>query len=237
MTLPMLRPPCEEAAAHAAPETPGCAAHAKPWVLGATVLASSVVFLEATVINVALPAIQQALGASVATMQWIASAYTLALAALTLVGGALGDRLGRRRLLAVGLGLFTAASLGAGLAPSSIALIVARALQGLGAALVAPNSLAHLSASFPRAERGRALGIWSAASALTGGAAPLLGGWLVDAASWRAVFLLCVPLTVAALVVVMMRVPESRAPRGGTTLDDAAAPRSPLSPSRPSPRG
>jgi EmrB/QacA subfamily drug resistance transporter len=191
-------------------------------VLTATVLASSVVFLEATVINVALPGIQQALGASVATMQWIASVYTLALAALTLVGGALG-RLGRRRLLAVGLGLFTLASLAAGLAPNSVALIVARAVQGLGAALVAPNSLAHLSASFRRAERGRALGIWSAASALTGGAAPLLGGWLVDAVSWRTVFLFCVPLTLAALAVVVTRVPESRAPRGGAALDTLGA--------------
>ena len=223
MTLPMLLPPCEEAAARVAPETPGCASHAKPWVLTATVLASSVVFLEATVINVALPGIQQALGASVATMQWIASVYTLALAALILVGGALGDRLGRRRMLAVGLSLFTLASLAAGLAPNSHALIVARALQGLGAALVAPNSLAHLSASFPRAERGHALGIWSAASALTGGAAPLLGGWLVDAVSWRAVFLFCVPLALAALLVVAMRVPESRAPRGAAALDALGA--------------
>lgn len=219
MTLPMLLPPCEEAAARAAPETPGCASHAKPWVLTAAVLASSVVFLQATVITVALPAIQQALGTSVATMQWIASVYTLALAALTLVGGALGDSLGRRRMLAVGLTLFTLASLAAGLAPNSIALIVARALQGVGAALVAPNSLAHLSASFPRAERGHALGLWSAAAALTGGAAPLIGGWLVDAVSWRAVFLFGVPLALAALTAVVARVPESRAPRGGARLD------------------
>src|SRR5215470_19449026 len=118
MTVPMLRTPCEEAAARAAPETPGCAAHAKPWVLTASVLASSLVFLEATVINVALPAIQSALDASVATMQWIGSTYTLALAALTMVGGALGDRLGRRHLLLAGLGFFAVASLAAGLAPS-----------------------------------------------------------------------------------------------------------------------
>src|SRR4029453_6934957 len=206
MTVPMLRAPCEEAAARAAPETPGCAAHAKPWVLAASVLASSVVFLQATVINVALPAIQSALGAPVATVQWLASAYTLALAALTLVGGALGDRHGRRRLLAIGLWLFAAASLAAGFATNSSALIVARTLQGVAAALVAPNSLAHLSASFPRAERAHALGIWSAASALTGGAAPLLGGWLVDAVSWRAVFLFCVPLVIAAALA-LVRVP------------------------------
>jgi EmrB/QacA subfamily drug resistance transporter len=222
MTVPLLRAPCEEAAAQAAPETPGCAAHAKPWVLAATVMASSVVFLEATIINVALPAVQQALGAPVATMQWIASVYTLALAALSLIGGALGDRLGRRRLLMFGLWFFALTSLAAGLAPNSTALIVARALQGLGAALVAPNSLAQLSASFSRAERGRALGIWSGVSALTGGAAPLLGGWLVDAASWRAVFIFGVPITVVAALA-MTRVPESRAARGAAPLDVAGA--------------
>ena len=223
MALANLRPPCEEAAALAAPETPGCTAHAKPWVLVTTVMASSLVFLEATVINVALPAIQHALGASVAMMQWIASTYTLALAALTMVCGALGDRLGRRRLLLVGLSLFTAASVAAGLATNGTALIVARALQGVGAALVAPNSLAHLSASFPRAERGRALGIWSAASSLTGSAAPLLGGWLVDAVSWRAVLLVGVPVALAALAVGVARVPESRAPRDAAALDVAGA--------------
>jgi len=219
MTMPIVCPPAETAAALAAPETPGCAAHAKRWVLAGTVLASSVVFLEATVINVALPAIQSSLQASVATMQWIASTYTLALAAVTLVGGGLGDRLGRRRLLIVGLTLFIAASIAAGVAPNAAALIIARTAQGLGAALVAPNSLAQLSASFPRAERGRALGVWSAASALTGGAAPLLGGWLVDSVSWRAVFLFGVPPTLLALAMIVARVPESRAPHPGRALD------------------
>jgi MFS family permease len=128
MALANLRPPCEEAAARAAPETPGCAAHAKRWVLAATVSASSVVFLEATVINVALPAIQHAFAASVATMQWIGSTYTLALAALTMVGGTLGDRFGRRRLLLGGLALFAVASFAAGLAASATALGRCRAL-------------------------------------------------------------------------------------------------------------
>jgi len=223
MTLAVLPPPCELAAASVAPETPGCAAHAKGWVLGAAVLASSVVFLEATVINVALPAIQDALDAPVTTMQWIANTYTLALASLTLIAGALGDRRGRRRMLVAGLALFTVATLATGLAATSGALIAGRALQGMGAALVAPNSLAMLGAAFPRAERGRALGIWAAAAALTGGAAPMLGGWLVDFVSWRAVFLLGVPPTLAALVVVIARVPESRAPGGGAPLDFAGA--------------
>lgn len=222
MTL-AVRPPCEEAAARVAPETPGCAAHARPWVLGATVMASSVVFLEATVINVALPAIQTSLDAPVATMQWIANVYTLALAALTLIGGALGDRHGRRRLLLIGLSLFSLASLAAGLATSSGALIAARAGQGVAAALVAPNSLAMLSASFPRGERGRALGIWSAAAAVMAGAAPLLGGWLVDAVAWQAIFLVGVPPALATLTVVALRVPESRAPGGAAGIDALGA--------------
>src|SRR5579862_1206722 len=219
MALANLRPPCEEAAAQAAPETPGCAAHAKRWVLTATVLASSLVFLEATVINVALPAIQQSLDAPVAMMQWIASTYTLALAALTMVCGALGDRFGRRRMLLLGLSLFAVASIAAGLAANGVELIGARALQGVSAAVITPNSLAHLSGSFPRAERGRALGVWSAASSLTGSAAPLLGGWLVDAVSWRAVLLLGAPVALAALGVCIARVPENRAPRAAVRLD------------------
>ncbi|MDX2170051.1 MAG: MFS transporter, partial [Deltaproteobacteria bacterium] len=219
MALPSLIPPCEAAAAQAAPETLGCAAHAKRWVLWATVLASSTVFLQATVINVALPAIQTSLGVAVATMQWLASVYTLGLAALTLVGGALGDHYGRRRLLTIGLTLFSLATAAAGLAPSAAWLIAARAAQGVGAALVAPNSLAHLSASFPRAERGRALGLWSAASALVGGAAPLLGGWLVDVGSWPPVFWLGLPPALLALALTVARVPESRAPLGGAPLD------------------
>lgn len=223
MTLPVVRPPCEELAAALAPETPGCAAHARPWVLAATVLASSVVFLEATVINVALPAIQSDLGASVATMQWIANTYTLALAALTLIGGALGDRHGRRRLLLIGLTLFAGASLAAGLAQGAPGLIAARAAQGIGAALVAPNSLALLSASFPRRERGHALGIWAAAAALTSGAAPLLGGVLVDALPFQSIFLVGVPPILATLAVVAWRVPESRAPGGAAGIDALGA--------------
>lgn len=219
MTMPMVQAPCEAATAGVAAETPGCAAHAKPWVLTAAVLASTVVFLEATVINVALPAIQTSLGAPVATMQWIANCYTLALASLTLVGAALGDRRGRRRMLLIGLTLFSIATVLTGLAVSHQTLIAARLLQGAAAALVAPNSLSLLGGSFPRAERGRALGIWSAAAALTGGVAPLLGGWLVDAVSWRAVFLIGVPPSLLALVVIAARVPENRAPGGGAPLD------------------
>jgi len=175
--------PCEVAILRCAPDTPGCASYAKRWVLIATVLGSSVAFLEASVINVALPAIQTALNASLADMQWIGSAYTLVLAALTLVGGAAGDRFGRQRLFRWGAAVLIGASVVCGAAATPLQLIGGRALQGLGAALLVPNSLALLSASFPRAERGRVIGTWSAWTALTNAGGPILGGWLVDTVS------------------------------------------------------
>ena len=184
--ISLVRPPCDAAVIRAAAETPGCASRAKRWVLIATILGSSIAFLEASVINVALPAIQDALGASVSTMQWIASAYTLLLAALTLVGGGAGDRFGRLRLFRWGTVLLAAASVACGLASSPSQLIAGRALQGVGAAMLVPNSLALLSGSFPKAERGRVIGIWSAATSLAGSGSPILGGWLVDTVSWRA---------------------------------------------------
>ncbi|HXJ33146.1 MAG TPA: MFS transporter [Candidatus Eisenbacteria bacterium] len=206
--ISLVRPPCDEGVVRGAPETPGCASHAKRWVLLATILGSSVAFLEASVINVALPAIQTALGASMAGMQWVASAYTLLLAALTLAGGAAGDRFGTRRLFAAGTAILGLASVGCGLATTSSQLIAGRAIQGCGAALLVPNSLALLSASFPTAERGRVIGTWSAFTALTGAVGPILGGWLVDLVSWRAGFLSIVPLAIATLVVTHLRVPD-----------------------------
>jgi len=206
--ISMVRPPGDEGVVRGAPETPGCASHAKRWVLLATVLGSSVAFLEASVINVALPAIQTALGASIAEMQWIASAYTLLLAALTLVGGAAGDRFGTRRLFTLGTVVLAVASVGCGLAATSGQLIVGRAIQGCGAALLVPNSLALLSASFPSAERGRVIGTWSACTAITGAGSPILGGWLVDAVSWRAGFVSVVPVALATLAVAYWRVPD-----------------------------
>src|SRR5262249_7037085 len=154
------------------------------WVLATTVFGSSIAFVEASVINVALPAIQQGLDASVGEMQWIASIYTLFLAALTLASGSAGDRYGRRRVFSLGLIVLAAASIAAGCATDGRHLIAARAVQGIGSALLVPNSLALLSASFPRRERGRAIGVWSGATALTGSAGPILGGWLVDVLSW-----------------------------------------------------
>ena len=217
--ISLVRPPCDAAVIRAAAETPGCASRAKRWVLIATILGSSIAFLEASVINVALPAIQDALGASVSTMQWIASAYTLLLAALTLVGGGAGDRFGRLRLFRWGTVLLAAASVACGLASSPSQLIAGRALQGVGAAMLVPNSLALLSGSFPKAERGRVIGIWSAATSLAGSGSPILGGWLVDTVSWRAGFLSIVPLALAALIVTYRRVPEPPRQRHPPAVD------------------
>ena len=198
--LSLACPPSDTGVIRGAPETPGCASHAKRWVLAATILGSSVAFIEASVINVALPAIQQGLGASVGQMQWIASIYTLFLAALTLAAGSAGDRFGRRRLFVLGLAILALASAAAALAATAAQLVVARAVQGIGGALLVPNSLALLSAAFPKAERGRAIGTWSAVTALTSAGGPILGGFLVDTASWRAVFVLVVPLALVTLV-------------------------------------
>ncbi len=212
--LTVVRPPCDAGVLRGAPETPGCAAHARGWVLVVTILGSSVAFLEGSIINVALPAIQRGLGATVGEMQWIASVYTLLLAALTLASGSLGDRFGRRRLFVLGLAILAAASAGAGVTSNGTQLIVARAVQGLGGALLVPNSLALLSAAFPKATRGRAIGTWSAFTALTGAGGPILGGALVDAASWRAAFFLLVPLALVTLAIAVARVPDVRIGRG-----------------------
>ncbi len=216
--LPLACPPSDQGVIRGAPETPGCASHAKRWVLTATILGSSVAFIEASVINVALPAIQQGVGASVSQMQWIASIYTLFLAALTLAAGSAGDRFGRRRLFVLGLAILALASAAAALTSSAAELVVARAAQGIGSALLVPNSLALLSASFPRAERGRAIGTWSAATALTSAGGPILGGFLVDMASWRSVFVLVVPLALGTLVTAA-RVPDVRIGRQRPPVD------------------
>lgn len=217
--ISLVRPPGDEGVVRGAPETPGCASHAKRWVLAATILGSSVAFFEASVINVALPAIQVALGASIAEIQWVASAYTLLLAALTLVGGAAGDRFGTRRLFAAGTAVLAIASVGCSLATTPSQLIVGRAIQGCGAALLVPNSLALLSASFPSAERGRVIGTWSAFTAITGAGSPILGGWFVDTVSWRAGFLSVVPLALVTLAVAHLRVPEPPRRRNVAAVD------------------
>ena len=217
--LSLLRPPGDAAALRAAPDTPGCASHAKRWVLAAAILGSGIALLEASVINVALPAIQDSLSASVAELQGIASAYTLALASLALVSGAAGERLGKVRLFTWGAAGLALASLASGLATTPAELLAGRFLQGLASALLVPNSLALLSASFPRAERGRAIGIWSGATALIGAGGPVLGGWLVDVASWRATFFLVVPIALLTAMLAIWRVPDPPVLRRAPAID------------------
>lgn len=182
-----------------------------PAVLVATIAASSMAFIDGSVVQIALPAIQRDLGASFATLQWVVSIYNLFLGALVLVGGALGDSLGRRRVFVTGTVLFVVASLACGLAPSAVLLVAARALQGIGAALMVPQSLAIIAATYPDTVRGRAIGTWAAASALTTAIGPPLGGFLVDALSWRTVFLINLPIGVFAVWLSLRGIPESRA--------------------------
>jgi EmrB/QacA subfamily drug resistance transporter len=187
-----------------------CAPSAEPWILATTILASSMAFIDGTVVNVALPALQRSLGATLANEQWIVEAYQLMLAALLLVGGATGDRFGRRRVFIIGLGLFTIASAICGLSGNVATLIVARGFQGVGGALLIPGSLSLLSASFDKEKRGRAIGTWSGFTAIAGAFGPVLGGFLIDHASWRYAFFMNLPLAVVVVVLTFRFVPESR---------------------------
>ena len=195
--------PCDKGVILGAPAAAPCRESARPWVLVATILGSSMSFIDGTVVNVALPALQRDLGATVTDVQWVIEAYALLFSALLLVGGSLGDHFGRRRVFAIGVALFTIASLGCGLAGTVRVLVLARAAQGIGAALLVPGSLALISASFPERERGRAIGTWSGFSAITAAAGPVLGGWLIEHASWRWAFFMNLPIAVVVLLVLM----------------------------------
>lgn len=193
------------------------------WVLLATVLGSAVAFIDATVVNIALPRIGADLGADAAGLQWIVNGYTLSLASLILLGGSLGDRFGRRRIFVVGVSWFAAASLLCGLAPGIQTLIAARIAQGVGGALLTPGSLAILEASFAPEDRARAIGAWSGLGGVAGALGPFLGGWLVEMATWRFVFLINVPLAAIVVAVALRHVPESRDQHGARGLDVAGA--------------
>ena len=202
--------PCDEGVVLSARVSEPPVAAARPWILAVTVLGSSLAFVDGSVVNVALPALQRELGASVAGVQWVVEAYALFLSALLLLGGSMADRFGRRRVYAGGIVLFAAASATCGLAGSVRALVVARAAQGAGAALLVPGSLALISASFPAGERGRAIGTWSGFSAIATAFGPVLGGWLIEHRSWRWAFFMNLPVAVAVLALLFRHVPESR---------------------------
>jgi EmrB/QacA subfamily drug resistance transporter len=187
------------------------------WTLACCVLASSLSFVDGSVTSVALPAIRSSYGAGAQQVQWVVNSYLLPLSALLLLGGALGDHFGRRRLLIGGTALFGLASLTCALAPSLPLLLAARAIQGIGAALLLPNSLALLNAAYSGAKRGRAVGIWAASGAAMAAVAPLLGGWLVGTVGWPAIFYINLPLALGAMLVALKFVAESREPGGGRT--------------------
>lgn len=214
--------PCDEAAIRS-----GSSGNAQStrgtWVLVATILGSSLAFIDGTVVNVALPAVQHDLGASINQVQWIVESYALFLAALLLIGGSLGDLYSRRNIFMGGVLLFTMASVACGLSATVTQLIVARGIQGVGAALLVPNSLALISTSFSPEERGRAIGTWSGFSAITTAIGPVAGGWLVQHASWRWVFFVNVPIALTAISVVIWRVPECGPQEKGPALDWAGS--------------
>ncbi|HET6832034.1 MAG TPA: MFS transporter [Solirubrobacterales bacterium] len=193
------------------------------WVLAVTVLGSGIVFLDGTVVNVALPSIGEDLEAETSALQWILNGYMLTLASLILLGGSLGDRYGRRRIFVFGVAWFTVASLLCAVAPTSEALIGARLLQGVGGALLTPGSLAMIESSFRPGDRARAIGAWSGLGGVATAIGPLLGGWLVEAVSWRAIFLINVPIGIFVALMALRRVPESRDPGAAERLDGTGA--------------
>jgi EmrB/QacA subfamily drug resistance transporter len=188
-------------------------------VLAATILASSITFIDGTVVNVALPVLQRELGTDIVGAQWIVEAYSLMLSALILVGGSLGDRLGRKRIFSAGIALFAIASAGCGMAQTTAQMIATRAAQGVGAAMLVPGSLAIISASFAKEDRGRAIGTWSGFTAISAGIGPILGGWLVEHSSWRWIFFINLPLAAVVLAITWWRVPESRDESAGVGVD------------------
>jgi EmrB/QacA subfamily drug resistance transporter len=215
----LLKPPCDEAAIAAHKAAAPCTKKRGRWILAATILGSSMVFIDGTVVNVALPALQRNLNATAVDVQWVVESYALFLAALLLLGGSLGDHFGRRRIYAIGVGMFALASVWCGLAPSVNQLIAARAVQGIGGAMLVPGSLAIISASFPEEERGQAIGTWSGSTAITTAMGPVIGGWLIEHVSWRAVFFLNLPLALIVVLLVVRCVPESRNEEESRKLD------------------
>ena len=205
-----MRTPCDEAQIQSGGAGHPCVEQARPWILAATILGSSMAFIDSTVVNVALPAIQGTFHASVVDVQWVVESYGLFLGALILAGGALGDLFGRRLMFTIGVAIFALASLGCGVAATIHQLIVARSIQGFGAALLVPGSLAIISTFFDEKSRGQAIGTWSGFTTITMAIGPVMGGWLVEHASWRWAFFINLPLAAAVLAISIWRIPESR---------------------------
>jgi EmrB/QacA subfamily drug resistance transporter len=226
MTVVSCRPPCDRAAAHAA----GRAAHgarepqtarSTAWILTATILGSSLSFLDSSIVTVILPVMQRELHATIVGAQWVVEIYLLFLSSLVLVGGAVGDRWGRERVFTAGVIMFAGACVGCALAPTIGWLVVWRAVQGIASAFLVPESLAILGSAFTPGERGQAIGTWSAATAIVTAAGPLVGGWITQRASWRWVFIIEVPIAIAIVAIMWLRVPNStRVPaKGARSLD------------------
>ncbi len=215
----IIREPCGDGVILSGKSVAPCTKARGRWVLAATILASSMAFIDGTVVNVALPSLQKNLNATAIGVQWVVEAYSLFLSALLLVGGSLGDRYGRRLIFLIGVTLFALASVCCGLSVSINQLIAARAVQGIGGALLVPGSLAIISASFAPDQRGRAIGTWSGFSAITTAIGPVVGGWLIEHVSWRAVFFINVPIAAAVLLISFWRVPESVDTEGTGPLD------------------
>jgi len=213
--MELLKPPCDEGVISAGKSGSPCIKELGPWILAATILGSSMSFIDGTVVNVALPALQANLNATAVDVQWVVEAYALFLAALLLLGGSLGDLFGRRLIYSIGIVIFALASMWCGLAPNVQQLILARAIQGIGGALLVPGSLAIISASFPEQDRGRAIGTWSGSTAITTALGPVIGGWLIQHVSWRAIFFLNLPLALIVVFLVFRFVPESRDEESG----------------------
>src|SRR6266571_191091 len=204
-----MRQPCDEGVIRSGRLAIPCRSESRPWVLAATILGSSMAFIDSTVVNVALPALQSNLHATVVGVQWVVESYGLFLGALILVGGSIGDLFGRRLIFLIGVGIFAVASITCGCATSIQQLVIARSAQGLGAAFLVPGSLSIISASFGEKNRGQAIGTWSGFTAITTAIGPVLGGWLIEHASWRWAFFINVPLGAAVIAISLWRIPES----------------------------
>src|SRR5260221_12423711 len=212
-----MRTPCDDTVMRSAGADIPCVGDARLWILTATILGSSLAFIDGTVVNVALPAIQANFHATVVDVQWVVESYGLFLAALILVGGSLGDFFGRRLIFVMGIAVFALASAGFCAASNTHLLIIARRIQGVGAALLVPGSLAIISSSFDEKNRGQAIGTWSGFTAITTAIGPVLGGWLVEHASWRWAFFINLPIAAAVIAISIWRIPESRSATAGRT--------------------